>query len=792
MKIKCLVVFFIVTKFVNNKKFLLLNVFIGIVSRIIFSQTDTIFNGNILFTLSEKDLIFKKDTTEIEIITASRTVKNISELPFTIHVITHDEIIKNEYISLVDVLKIMPGIRVSKPGSGEMGDYFEIRGFPGNFYAIILINGLPIKPSVVKGMPLGSQLPIRQAERIEIIYGPSASVYGSDAVVGVINIITKSAEQRTFVRADIGAGEYENTYFNFTVGGKAGKNKNILKYVIAGSKEEYQDIPVKYDIKKFYNPLNSFYDTLEFNGKYYNPSSIDEKLSTDEKKQFILEKYGPNYEGTLTYPEVEKLPGASHMAGIDLDFRGLKFSYYNMYRRLHSSIGHSSMRYKYNNPQNYWGDIINVYGIGFNKIWKKFSTNTQISNISYRMDNNSSVGLTYIANGDRLYRYSTCNDFLFDQLLTFVISNSTEVVTGFTYQKIGYLPLTNYLSLPFRSGRYSSYKSSIEVIDTNFAPVGVKSGVYHNTSAFAQFYIKHQKFRFILGSRVDFHSRYGLNINPRLAILYKINQKSSFRFSGGYAFKTPPPSLEFEIRGYKPDVNINKTFYEIAPLNPLKPELFQSIELGYSSIFYKTSLNIALFYNQIYNQFSHIKVVSTEFDKSLNALNDSISTIINSNSFSRVYGAQLQLVKKNLISSIKLDAILNLMFTYTSKEMPQIETLLENIKLMPNHYGQLSIQMYLFNDLFVRLENTWETKWLRNLFIFEKIYSDLFKNTDGYFTMDLLFSYKLSDNLKCFTKIENIFDEKYNGMNTTGQKEDKLFNPQPGRNIRFGLSFILN
>lgn len=47
-------------------------------------------------------------------------------------------------------------------------------------------------------MPIGSQLPIRQAEKIAVVYGNASAVYGADAVTGVITIITKDADQDTF------------------------------------------------------------------------------------------------------------------------------------------------------------------------------------------------------------------------------------------------------------------------------------------------------------------------------------------------------------------------------------------------------------------------------------------------------------------------------------------------------------------------------------------------------------------------------------------------------------------
>ena len=187
--------------------------------------------------LGTEDLAFRDDSVEMNVISASRSSKRIGELPITIYVVTREDIIRNHYNSLIDVVKSLPGIRVSQPGSGELGESFQLRGLIGNLYTMILINGLPIKPSAVIGMPVLSQLPIRQAERIEIIYGPAAAVYGADAVSGVINIITKEADKGTFVMGDISLGQFDYRSSNFMVGGKTGKNKNIMQYSFYGDRK---------------------------------------------------------------------------------------------------------------------------------------------------------------------------------------------------------------------------------------------------------------------------------------------------------------------------------------------------------------------------------------------------------------------------------------------------------------------------------------------------------------------------------------------------------------------------
>jgi len=756
-----------------------------------FSQADTLRNYNLEFAqLSVNDLILSRDTSEIEIITASRTSKNLSDLPITIHVITHEEILLNQYTSLTDILKTMPGIRVSQPGSGETGDYFEVRGLTGNFYTKILLNGIPIKPSVVKGMPIGAQLPVRQAERIEIIYGPAAAIYGADAVAGVINIITKEANQGTFVRADISLGQNEYNYFNFTIGGKAGKNNNILKYRFYGSKTEFNDINIKYDISKFYNPLNYFQDSVEFNNKLYSPLEIPGNLPTYNIPEFIDEIYERHYEGTLTEPAMEELPAASHMVGVDLNFRGIRLTFDNMYRRSHSSIGHNTYQYKYNNPQNYWGDLIQMYTLSYNKNWKRFSTFTQLSNLTYRMDNNSSIGLTFLEHTDKVYRYAASDDILFEQLITVVPVENLEVVSGVSFQKTGYLPLTNYLSTPFKSGNYSPFSTSVSFTDTVFGNVGFYSGTYTNISGFVQAFFKKNKFRFMGGVRLDRNTNYALKFSPRLAVLYKYSRISTVRLSAGYAFKSPPASLEFESVAYPVSQPEEGIYYAVTPSEGLNPEKFQSVELGLNTkLFWNVYANLALFYNEIYNQFFPSKISTLNLPL---AVNDSVLTKKNENTFSRVYGIQANFRKSDIISSIKMDAELNLIFTRISQKLPDAETFFENFKLMPRHFGQLKISFYPVKKLYLRFENTWESKWLRNLFFLENIYKDLFRKVDGYFTLDALMSYSISPNLNGFIKITNFFNEKYGGLNVTGQKEDKLYNPQLGRNIRFGLSYSLN
>jgi len=773
----------------------LLFVFLFCCPIVIFSQTDTLKSNRIqLSVLGLEDMIYKKDTSEIEIITASRTSKNLSDLPVTIHIITHEEIIKKQYTSLIDILRIMPGVRVAQPGTGETGDYFEVRGLTGNLYTKILLNGIPIKPSVVKGMPIGAQLPIRQAERIEILYGPAAAIYGADAVAGVINIITKEADQGTFVRADISLGEHEYNYFNFTIGGKAGKNNNILKYNFYGSKTEFNDLNVKYDPETYYNPLNAIDSAVLGNNKISSEEIINNRDTVINQTEFISENYGPQYEGSLFKPALAELPSTSYMLGVDLDFKGVRLTYNNMYRRSHSSIGHNSAQYKYNNPQNYWGEVIQLVSLRYDKSWQRFSTFTQMSRLSYHMDNNSSVGLTYLQNTDKIYRYEASGDFLFEQLITFVPADDIEIVSGVSFQKSKYLPLTNYLSIPFDQDFYKAGKNKVTYVDSVFSFTRYYPDDFTNISAFTQAFLKKNKFRLMGGLRYDYNTLYEGKISPRLGILYKYSERSTARLTAGLAFKSPPPSLQYETVAY-PLNHPDSIYYDILPVKSLNPERFQSVELGVATtIFWKIKTDVALYYNNISNQFSKSKISTSAYQ---NAVNDSANTRDNKKISWRVFGLQANFIKKDIVPSIKMDAELNLMFSYSRHNL-DLDVLwnniiLENINLTPKHFGQLSLSFYPVKNLYVNVENVWESKWLRNILFLEEIYEKIDHKTEGYFTLNAMANYSIGQNLNCFLKITNLLNEKYNsGLSVTGQEKDLLYNPQLGRNIRIGLSYTLN
>lgn len=180
------------------------------------------------------------------VVTASGYDQDMKNAPATINVVTKEEISKNGFTDLRDVLKTVEGVDVYG-SSARMGTAnISIRGM-GSKYTLIMIDGIPLNSSTDQNLgPNGfsSELssflpPVNNIERIEVIKGPMSTLYGSDALGGVINIITKDATNESHGSISVdhtfetqtNRGDTTRTSYNFS--GPLVKDK--LSFQLSGS-----------------------------------------------------------------------------------------------------------------------------------------------------------------------------------------------------------------------------------------------------------------------------------------------------------------------------------------------------------------------------------------------------------------------------------------------------------------------------------------------------------------------------------------------------------------------------
>jgi len=144
---------------------------------------------------------------EVEITTVSKQPEEVWQTPAAVSVVTADDIRRSGASSIPELLRLVPGVEVARSQSGEWA--VGIRGFNSGFSKdiLVLIDGRSVYTPLFEGVYWDVQdLLLADIERIEVIRGPGGTIWGPNAVNGVINIITKKAADTQGVMVDIAAG----------------------------------------------------------------------------------------------------------------------------------------------------------------------------------------------------------------------------------------------------------------------------------------------------------------------------------------------------------------------------------------------------------------------------------------------------------------------------------------------------------------------------------------------------------------------------------------------------------
>lgn len=146
--------------------------------------------------------------TELEMLTvttASREAERADAALASVSVIDRDDIERSEAPDLLELLRLEAGVELARTGGGGSQTSLFLRG--GNFnHVLVLVDGVRVA-NANTGASAWENLPLAQIERIEIVRGPRAALYGSDALSGVIQIFTRRLDA-PMVR--IGAGRYDS------------------------------------------------------------------------------------------------------------------------------------------------------------------------------------------------------------------------------------------------------------------------------------------------------------------------------------------------------------------------------------------------------------------------------------------------------------------------------------------------------------------------------------------------------------------------------------------------------
>jgi len=172
-----------------------------------------------------------EDLMAVEVTTASKRAERASDAAAAVFVLTRDDILRSGSVTVADALRLVPGVNVAQINANSWA--VTVRGFNSRFSnkLLVMIDGRSVYTPLFSGVLWDQQnIVLEDIERIEVVRGPGGTLWGANAVNGVINIITRSSRdtQGILVKAAVG-GEYQAQAL-IRVGGKIGESGAFRVY----------------------------------------------------------------------------------------------------------------------------------------------------------------------------------------------------------------------------------------------------------------------------------------------------------------------------------------------------------------------------------------------------------------------------------------------------------------------------------------------------------------------------------------------------------------------------------
>ena len=230
-----------------------------------------------------------EDLMNVEVTSVSKRSQPMGEAAAAVYVITNEDIRRSGATSIPEALRLAPGLHVARIGASEWA--ITARGFNMQYAnkLLVLIDGRSVYTHLFSGVNWDEQdVVLEDVERIEVVRGPGGTLWGANAVNGVINIITKKAKDTQGWMASGGAGTLENGFGSLRYGAALGQDAHVRGYVkyfdhdsleseSGGDANDEWDT-VRGGFRLDWDPSPS--DAFTLQGDYYDGATSEELLTT--------------------------------------------------------------------------------------------------------------------------------------------------------------------------------------------------------------------------------------------------------------------------------------------------------------------------------------------------------------------------------------------------------------------------------------------------------------------------------------------------------------------------------
>lgn len=634
-------------------------------------------------------------------VTSTKTEVTLQQTPSSISIVTSEDITKKNILTFDNVLEQVQGITLNR-SSGINVNSMSIRGSSdvagggiGN-RVLLLLDGRPSLTGDSKGA-LWSLIPVSIIERTEVVKGAFSSLYGSSAIGGVVNVITKKPTYNSSTSMNFSYGFYEklNDSLSFT--------NDLLTFTTA-------DIIHSNTIKKFSYLLNLNYNN---NDGHSQQSNYDFYSGI---AKFTYDLFGNrDLEATLQYT------------------------------KSNSGFPH------------YWrknaGSVADPYKIADQYIGDKIQKETQSYDLFYRAIPNSNSKYT-----TRFYYYYLNSNSYYNPNNPVSIEFADTGKGLNTY--IDSYNIGNITQVDFQFGRDNYFVSGIDfqmnIVDSDPEDILYGNQQMNNLGIFAQDQYKIIKDKFgnsiletTVGARLDFNKVVSgiqsSEISPKISFVFspdtehEVFKNTAYRFLVGRAFRAPSIAEIY----FKKELFGGFDFL----YNPnLQPEQMLSAEIGLRKQFTtRFTFDMAFFFNKYENLIQYVNTTSSIYGpfQVQNISNSQIKGF----EFSLDYNSSVKLFNN------PLDYFFNISYTYLNAR-----DLSENRKNDYLPYKPVNNFLFTTNFGYYGFNLDIYGKYLSEI---DEVLFYNFEEPKSYFLLNLKLSKEITNKISFFLAVNNLFDESY-------------------------------
>jgi iron complex outermembrane receptor protein len=466
--------------------------------------------------------------------TASGVSESLMNAPAAMVILTKDEISRRGYLSLDEILSDLPGFdTITTNGTFPSSSYQRGYRTPRTQRTLLLINGKVDNHLWNHTAIISKQYPIQAIERVEVLYGPAGAVYGPNAFLGVINVITRDPlslkANESYLSSQFIVGDFNTHGIDFTAGGHLSE----LNFVISGKLYE-SDGPANDDYSDWGFNRAELLSDEEIWGEAIANSDFDNDGSKDQFAGTTLGVYGDatfdesliaefgykNWKLGAIYWQIDEgygpyFPFDKGQPNVSWFHDSAQY-YLEHFTEFNLLKINSELLYRESNVWGYWAE--NFGG------WVSLS-NWNAYNTAWRFRQNYSVNLSQELQLSGGIKYER--------------KNLTKAYTVCGYWSGSLCPSDEggiSQGLAIRSGDERDLVPLPEEFNRDqFDPLSKSTTT--DKGLYLQAIYDHNNWRFNGGLRWDNNSEYGSVVSPRGAVIYHYSPVTTFKLVYGEAFQ---------------------------------------------------------------------------------------------------------------------------------------------------------------------------------------------------------------------------------------------------------------